>query len=135
MQQTNSSANLPIDTRIKIAGLWTAMLFVFAYVDIFALFRVDFVEEIAAGSVAGFTINQNFLLLTTLYIVVPSLMVYLSLTLPSKINRWSNIVLAILYAASIAAGVIGETWHYYLFGSLVEVILLLLIIRHAWKWQ
>ena len=134
MQQTNASATPPIDTRIKIAGLWTAMLFVFAYVDIFALFRADFVAEIAAGSVAGFTINQNFLLLTTLYIVVPSLMVYLSLTLPSKINRWSNIVLAILYAASIAAGVIGE-WNYYIFGSLVEVILLLLIIRHAWKWQ
>ncbi len=135
MQQTNSSANLPIDTRIKIAGLWTAMLFVFAYVDIFAFFRADFVKEIAAGTVAGFTINQNFLLLTTLYIVVPSLMVYLSLTLPPKINRWSNIILPILYAASIVAGVFGETWHYYLFGSLVEVILLLMIIRHAWKWQ
>ncbi len=34
------SANVSV--RIKIAALWTSMLFVFAYVDIFSLYRPDF---------------------------------------------------------------------------------------------
>ena len=30
-----------VSVRIKISALWTAMLFVFAYVDIYGLFRAD----------------------------------------------------------------------------------------------
>ena len=66
-----------VNVRIKISALWTAMLFVFAYVDIFSLYRSDFRADIEAGQIGGFTVNQSFILGTTVYIVIPSLMVLL----------------------------------------------------------
>ncbi len=68
-----------VNVRIKISGLWTSMLFVFAYVDLFSLYRPDFRADVEAGEIGGFTVNQAFLLGTTVYVVIPSLMVFCTL--------------------------------------------------------
>jgi hypothetical protein len=57
-----------------------------------------------------------------------------SLVLSPTVNRWTNIVLPILYVASIAASAIGETSAYYWFLSIAESALLLLIVWYAWTW-
>ena len=62
-------------------------------------------------------------------------MVFLSLVLPPTVNRWTNIVLPILYVVSVVASAIGETSAYFLFLSVVECALLLLIAWHAWTWS
>jgi hypothetical protein len=59
-------------------------------------------------------------------------MVFLTLVLKPRINRWTNIVLPILYIVSIVASVIGDDWAYFYFLSIAESALLLLIIRYAW---
>ena len=122
-----------VNVRIKISGLWTAMLFVFAYVDIFSLYRPDFRADVEAGRIGGFTINQSFLLTTTIYIVIPSLMVFGALVLRPRVNRIANIALSTIYALTIVAGAIGE-WNYYILGSTIEVALLASIAYHAWTW-
>lgn len=122
-----------VNVRIKISALWTAMLFIFAYVDIFSLYRPDFRADIEAGEISGFTVNQLFLLGTTAYIVIPSLMVFCSLILPPRIDRIANIALGVIYAATIVAGAIGE-WNYYIAGSALEVGLLAAVIYQAWTW-
>src|SRR5262245_28758673 len=109
----------PVNVRIKISALWTAMLFVFAYVDIFSLYRPD----VEAGDVGGFAVNQSFLLATTFYVVVPSLMVFGALVLRPRINRIANIALSVIYAVTIIAGSMGE-WTYYVLGSAIEVAML-----------
>jgi hypothetical protein len=123
----------PVHPRIVISSLWATMLFVFAYVDIFALFRADVLEQALAGRVAVFDVSQTFLALTTLYVVIPSLMIFLTMVLPRGINRAANIVLAGLYILTIAASCVGETWIYFWIGSLLEVALLLEVARRAWK--
>jgi hypothetical protein len=122
-----------VNVRIKISALWTSMLFVFAYVDIFSLYRPDFRADIEAGEIAGFTVNQSFLLGTTVYVVIPSLMLFCALVLRPRVNRVGNIVLGIVYAPTIIAGAIGE-WSYYIFGSAIEVALLAAIVYYAWTW-
>ena len=122
-----------VNVRTKISALWASMLFVFAYVDLFSLYRPDYRADIEAGKIAGFTINQSFLLGTTVYVLVPSLMVFLALVLRPRFNRIANIVLGILYALSIIAGAIGE-WNYYILGSVIEVALLATIVYYAWTW-
>jgi hypothetical protein len=122
-----------VNVRIKISALWTAMLFIFAYVDIFGLFRADVRAAIEAGQVGGFIINQSFLLGTTTYIVIPSLMVFAALVLRPRVNRIANIALACVYALTIIAGAIGE-WNYYILGSALELALLALIVYYAWTW-
>ena len=65
---------------------------------------------------------------------IPSLMVFLSLALPAKANRWTNIIVGILYIFVMLGSAIGVSWFYYIFGSIVEAVLLLLIVWYAWKW-
>jgi hypothetical protein len=122
-----------VNVRIKISALWTSMLFLFAYVDLFTLYRDDFRADLDAGEVGGFTVNQSFLLGTTVYVVIPSLMVFLTLVLRPRVDRVANIVPAIAYALTIIAGAIGE-WGYYVLGSAVEVTLLAAIVYFAWTW-
>ena len=122
-----------VNVRIKISALWTAMLFVFAYVDIFTLYRPDFRADMEAGQIAGFTVNQSFLLGTTIYIVIPSLMVFAALVLRPRVNRIVNIALSVMYALTIVAGATGE-WNYYILGSAIELALLAAIAYYAWTW-
>ena len=123
----------PVNVRMKIAGLWTSMLFVFAYVDLFSLYRADVRADIEAGRIGGFTVNQSFLLGTTVYVVIPALMVFFTLVLRPRVNRIANIALSIVYALTIVAGAIGE-WNYYVLGSAIEVALLGAIAYYAWSW-
>jgi hypothetical protein len=61
-------------------------------------------------------------------------MIFLSLVLRPRVNRWGNVVLPILYIASIVASVIGDDWSYFYFLSVVEGALLLSIVWYAWTW-
>jgi hypothetical protein len=122
-----------VNVRIKISALWTSMLFVFAYVDLFSLYRRDFRADLEAGEVGGFTVNQAFLLGTTVYVVIPSLMVFCALILRPRVSRIANIALSVMYAVTIIAGAIGE-WNYYIVGSAIEVALLAAIGYYAWTW-
>ena len=122
-----------VNVRIKISALWTALLFVYAYVDIFSLYRNDIRVDLEVGQIGGFTVNQFFLLGTTIYVVIPSLMVFAVLVVQPSVNRLANIALSIIYALTIIAGTIGE-WNYYILGSLIEVALLALIVYYAWTW-
>ena len=123
----------PVNVRIKISALWTGMLFVFAYVDLFSTYRPDFRADLNAGEINGFDVGQTFLLATTVYVVIPALMVFGTLVLRPRINRIANIALSIVYALTIVGGAIGE-WNYYLLGSALEVAALAAIVHYAWTW-
>ena len=124
----------PVSTRVQIAGLWTSMLFVFAYVDIFAFFRADIIEGSLAGNVGEFDASQTFLALTTLYIMIPCIVLFLTLVLEARKSRMLNIIVSTVYIVTIIGAVVGETWTYYIMGSIVEVVLLLAIIRTSMAW-
>ena len=134
MSATTGYQDYWINPRIKIAALWTSMLVIFAYVDLFSLYRADVRADIEAGKMFAFTIGQGFLLGVTIYIVVPSLMLFLSLVLPVRVTRMANIVAAVLYAVTIAGGAIGESNYYYILGSLSEAALLAGVVYYAWTW-
>jgi hypothetical protein len=123
-----------IGVRLKISALWIAMLFLFAYGDIFGFFRTGLIEEVIEGEVSGVEITQVFLFGVSVYIAIASVMVFLSLVLRPRVNRWANIVLPILYIVSIAISCIGETWAYYYFMSMAESALLVVIVWYAWTW-
>lgn len=138
---TYNNMNILEDTKVniklKISALWITMLFIFAYVDIFWFFQPGIIEGILAGQVDGRQINQVFLVFTTVFILIPSFMVFLSLVLKPAINRWTNIIVAMIYAIStlyLAISEASETWVFYTFSNIIEVILLLLIVWYAWKW-
>lgn len=133
---TRQLRDTPVDVKLRLSAFWIAMMFVFAYVDIFGFFRADILRAALDGKVAtvDLTVNQGFLAFTLIYILPAVLMVVLSLLLPPRANRIANIVVSVVYLITIIGLCIGETWVYYLLGSLVEVVLLIAIARTAWKW-
>ena len=135
-RSTRQYRDTPVDVKHLLCALWIATLVVFAYVDIFGFLRADVLKAALDGKAAttDFTINQVFLTLTLIYILLPTLMVVLSLVLQPRANRILNIAASILYMISIAVSCFGETWAYYLIGSVIEVMLLAMIARTAWSW-
>ena len=125
-----------INIKIMLSGLWVANMFLFIYVDYFGLFKPGVMEKIIEGEAAhtGIQITQVFLLSVITLMMIPSLMVFLSLTLKAKWNRWTNIIVGIFKIAVVVGALIGESWAYYIFASIVEVVLLSLIVWYAWKW-
>jgi Family of unknown function (DUF6326) len=124
----------PVNVRVKISALWAAMMFLFAYVDLFTLYRADVRADLQAGKVGSFTLGQGFLLGATAYVTVPSLMVFLSLVLSARVARWVNMVLAAGYLVTDVGSALGESYHYYLLGTALESVLLIAIIGYARTW-
>jgi hypothetical protein len=82
----------------------------------------------------AFDVSQTFLFFTTLYVVFPSLMIYLTLVMPRGITRVLNVALAAVYAVTIVASAVGE-WGYFVLGSAAEAALLGAVVYHAWTWR
>ena len=122
-----------INPRVRIAGLWAAMLFAFAYVDLFSLYRADVRAELEFGRVGGFGVGEGFLLATTGYVLVPVLALAGSLVLPARATRALNLVVPVVLAGTIVASAVGEMG-YVVLGSGVEVLLLGGISWLAWTW-
>jgi Family of unknown function (DUF6326) len=123
-----------IGVRLKISALWIAMLFLFAYGDIFGFFQPGQIEEVMSGEIGGFEITEVFLVAVSVYIAIASVMVFLTLVIKPSVNRWVNIVLPVLYIVSIVASVIGEDAVYFILLSLGECVLLATIVWYAWTW-
>jgi len=117
-----------INIKTKLAGLWVILMFFYLYNDVFTLFQ--------PGSMEGIEINQAFLLGAAILMAIPSLMVFLSLTLKAKANRWANIIAGVFLAGVLLTTMLvgGEVWAYYRLYTIIEGALIALIIWHAWKW-
>ena len=122
-----------LDTRIVVSSLWVATMIAVAFVDIFGLFRPDIRAQIESGSIYVFEIGQGFLLGAIIYVLIPTLMIPLTLVLPRRANRLTNIIVASLFMVTIIGGAIGE-WGYYVLGSAFEAILLVGVIVLAARW-
>lgn len=125
---------LRIPTQVKLAGLWATVMFMYVYVDIIGFFRPGLIGDILVGKTWVFDITQTWLLLSVMLMTIPALMVFLSLALPAKANRFANIGLGAIHIFLALGLAVGENYAYYLFGSVVEVVLLSLIVWVAWKW-
>jgi hypothetical protein len=68
-------------------------------------------------------------------VAIPALMVMLSMTLPARVNRATNLVVALLYIPYSVVNAVGESWaSFYGLSIGIEVLLLAFILRSAWKW-
>ena len=129
--------DVKINVKIKLSALWVALVFFYLYNDVISFFRADIIEEVIAGKPGGVQISQTFLFSMALMMAIPIFMVFLSLTLKAKVNRWVNIILGVFHAGvmlTVTLLVPGETWAYYALYMIFEAVFIALIIGHAWKW-
>ena len=131
----NPLENTQVPVQVKLATAWTSFMFLYIYVDYFALYKPGFIDDILAGVVFEFQISQTLLTVFLAAIAVPSLMIVLSVILPARANRVINLVVASLQIPFAAFNAVGESWTYFYGLSIgLEVLLLAFILRSAWTW-
>lgn len=135
-QRTKQSAlrDFKLNVQVKIAALWASLMFLIIYLDYFHLYMPQKIEDILEGKVFVFDITPEFILIALVLVTIPALMIYLSIALPAKINRWTNIIIAAVNMPLIFFNLAGEAWIHMVVGVVIQFILLCLIIHYAWKW-
>lgn len=126
--------DIKLNVKLKLAALWTSFMFLYIYVDYFALYMPSKIENILKGKVFVFDITPGFIMTALGLSTIPMLMIFLSVALPPKVNRWINIIVAIVHIPYMLFNLTGVAWMHMYFAAVVEVVLLLLIIRYAWRW-
>jgi hypothetical protein len=123
-----------IDVRLKISALWMVVMFVFIYADYYKQFMPGVMSDMMAGKKEGVQITQLSLLGFSILTIIPALMIFLSLAIPPKANRWVNIVVGLVFAAIGVLSVIGITWPFWVFYCILLICLPLLVAIYSWKW-
>ena len=118
------------DTQIKLSVLWVCLMLTYLLGDVLRIFSGDF----QAGQVGGMPVSQNMYLGMAILMVIPIVMVYLSLTLNSPVNRWANIVVAIFFFGFNLIGLPTYPSAYDKFLIVVGLVFNVLTIWTAWKW-
>ena len=130
----NALEDIKVSLKLKLAALWTSFMFLYIYVDYFHLYMPNTIKDILAGKVFVFDISYVFLMVAMFFVAIPVLMIFLSVALPAKANRWANIITAAVYIPYMLFNLAGDAWLHMYFAAAIEVVLLCIIIRYAWKW-
>ena len=136
-QPTTTLENLRIPVQAKLTAAWTSLMFFVIYIDYFHLYQPGAIDQIRGGGIFKFDITPTLLTIFLVVIGIPALMVMLSMTLPARANRATNLVVAALYIPACVFNAVGATWDYTFYYALtigVEVLLLAFILRSAWTW-
>jgi hypothetical protein len=134
-KMTAELEDVKINVKLKLSALWVAAMFLYVYGDILRFMQPGAIEDFILGKGAGGSqVTQVSLLGIAILMAIPSVMVFLSLTLKPKANRWANIILGIVYTIAIPLSMLVEISVFYIFLAIVEAVLIALIVWYAWKW-
>lgn len=122
-----------IDTKVVLSTLWIVVMINMLKADILSLYIPGAVEEVAKTAVSAGASIPQLMLVGAVMGQLGIAMIVLSRVLKYGINRWANIVVAVVTVAYIWGGM--ASYPHYLFIAIVESLCLLLIIWFAWAWR
>ena len=130
---TSPTPKKKIDTKVVLSSLWIVVMINMLKADILSLFIPGSMDEVARTAAStGATVPQLMLGAAVIGQLAIA-MIILSRVLKYGINRWVNILVAIVIIAYIWGGM--ASYPHYLFIAGVETICLLLIVWFAWTWR
>jgi hypothetical protein len=123
-----------VPVRVRLAALWTSLMFCYVYGDYFGLYGKGKLQEMIDGSFGPLgPTTAGVLVGVSLMMAVPALMVFGSMALPAGLGKWMNIVLGVVYAAIMLLTMPGAPAFYLTLG-VIEVLLSLATVVTAWRW-
>ncbi len=123
------------DRRVILSTLWIFVTLNYLYCDVLGLMDSEILNQFLTGIVDGLVIDKNFLLGGAILMEIPIVMVLLSRILNFKINKWANIIAALIKtAAMIMSLFVGSPTGYYTFFAVIEISTTLFIMWYAWTW-
>jgi hypothetical protein len=118
------------EIRIKLSVLWVVLMLTYLLGDVLRIFSGDF----QPGEVQGMQVGQAAYLGMAALMVLPIVMAFLSLTLKQPVNRWTNIVLAVVFFLVNVVGLPTYPSWYDRFLIVVGLVFNVLTVWYAWRW-
>lgn len=129
----NTTFAKKIDMRVLLSTLWIVVMINMLKADILSLFIPGAAEEVAKTAVSASTSIPQLMLVGAVMGQLGIAMIILSRVLKYGVNRWANIVVAVITLAYIWGGM--ASYPHYIFIAIVESFCLLLIVWFAWAWR
>lgn len=117
-------------TKVILSGLWLALMLTYLLGDVLRIYSGD----MTPGEIEGVKATQVMWFGAAVFMLVPIVMLYLSLTLAYPANRWVNMVLAAIMFTLNLFGLPSYSSLYDQFLIVVGLGINLLMIWHAWQW-
>ncbi len=76
--------DLKVNVKIKLSALWVTLMLFYIYADILGFYTPGNIEKVASGEIGGMQITEIFLFGMAVWMAIPSVMVFLSLTLKAN---------------------------------------------------
>ena len=121
----NTSEDTRMPVQAKLAAAWTSLMFLVIYLDYFHLYQPGEIDLIRGGVIFEFDISGTLMSIFFVIIAIPALMIMLSMTLPARVNRATNLLVASLYIPVMVFNAAGASWDYAFYYALtigVEVL-------------
>ncbi len=122
-----------VDVKLKLFALWSSVLSFYIYGDYFELYQPGQLQDMLSGRTVFGATSQRILLGMSASTILASLMPFLCLALPARVNRWVNLVSGVLYTLVMVLAIRGS-WHFYVVYGAIEIALTGLIVWFAWRW-
>ena len=132
MNTNKKTARILEDVQIKLSALWVALMFIWQQGDMLRLYSGDF---IMGDDIGGTLISQEMMwLVSAIWMTIPVVMLFLSLTWKYQANRWANLIVGIFFIVLNLIGLPSYPWGYDKFLIIVGLVFNILIVWYAWKW-
>jgi hypothetical protein len=128
---------IKVNTRIRLAALWTAVMFCYVYGDYFALYIPGEAENLVNGNTLLNSPIKVFA--ASVLMSIPPLVIIASIMARASLARMLNIIFGFMYTAIMLLIVvtslpISPEVSAYVFYALLESVFTVVIIRQALKW-
>jgi hypothetical protein len=118
------------DVKIILSASWIAPMLTYLLGDVLRIYSGDY----KPGEIGGMKISQDKWLGVAVLMVIPIVMGFLSLTLNYPVNRWANIIVAIVFLGFNLIGLPGYPSAYDKFLIIVGLGFNVLTVWYAWQW-
>ncbi len=128
---------IKVNTRIRLAALWTAVMFCYVYGDYFALYIPGEAEKLVNGNTLLNSPIKVFA--ASVLMSIPPLVIIASIMARASLARMVNIIFGLVYTAIMLLIVVTSfpitpEVSAYVFYALLESVFTVVIIRQALKW-
>jgi hypothetical protein len=132
MNANIKNARIMEDVQIKLSALWVALMFIWQQGDMQRLYSGDYIPgDLKLGEVMS---PEMLWLVSAIWMTIPVVMLFLSLTLKYQANRWANLIVGIFFIVLNLIGLPSYPWGYDKFLIIVGLVFNILIVWYAWKW-
>ena len=121
------------NVKLKLSVLWVARMLVGLQGDVIRYMEPGMIQDIIDGNLAVPMTNEMLAVMAAM-MMVPIFMVFLSVELKYKWNRYANIIVAIFFILLDATGFIIVRPLYENILGIGYIVFCVLIVWYAWKW-